>query len=124
MKSITAILLIFALSFQCFVKIGIWGAYMANKDYIAKVLCVNRDKPTMNCKGKCHLKKQLAQHDAKEKNAGYSKSTEIPLFHAPTLSHTILPGTDNTVDVLMLQVSSKTLIGTSLRIFHPPQYLA
>lgn len=33
--------------------------YLINKDYIAKNLCVNRDKPKSCCKGKCHMVKQL-----------------------------------------------------------------
>jgi len=33
--------------------------YLLNKDYIAKNLCVNRDKPKSCCKGKCHMIKQL-----------------------------------------------------------------
>lgn len=48
-----------------------WGTiayYHANKDYIARVLCENRDKPQLNCDGKCYLAKQLkAQQDKQDK---------------------------------------------------------
>jgi len=33
--------------------------YLINKNYIAKNLCVNRNKPKSCCKGKCHMVKQL-----------------------------------------------------------------
>ncbi|AMC12069.1 hypothetical protein Lupro_12715 [Lutibacter profundi] len=33
--------------------------YYANYDYIASVLCENRDKPYLACNGKCYLEKQL-----------------------------------------------------------------
>ena len=33
--------------------------YLLNKDYIAKNLCINKDKPKSCCKGKCHMVKQL-----------------------------------------------------------------
>jgi len=33
--------------------------YLINKDYIAKNLCINKDKPKSCCKGKCHMVKQL-----------------------------------------------------------------
>lgn len=33
--------------------------YAMNKEYIAKNLCVNRNKPKSHCNGKCHLMKQL-----------------------------------------------------------------
>lgn len=47
--------------------------YALNKEYIAKNLCVNRDKPKSCCEGKCHLKKELAKsntsEDAEENNS-------------------------------------------------------
>ena len=33
--------------------------YYANYDYIATVLCENRDKPYLECNGKCYLEKQI-----------------------------------------------------------------
>ena len=33
--------------------------YNVNKEYIASVLCENRDKPQLDCQGKCYLKKQI-----------------------------------------------------------------
>ncbi|MCB0395555.1 MAG: hypothetical protein KDD36_02810 [Flavobacteriales bacterium] len=41
--------------------------YAVNKDYIAKVLCINKDKPQMKCHGKCHRTaqiKKIADEDA------------------------------------------------------------
>lgn len=38
--------------------------YAINKEYIAKNLCENRNKPKMNCNGKCHLMKQLKKANA------------------------------------------------------------
>jgi len=35
--------------------------YYANYDYIANVLCENRDKPYLECNGKCYLEKQIAK---------------------------------------------------------------
>ena len=39
--------------------------YHANYDYIANVLCENRDRPYLDCNGKCYLEKQLKKtnHD-------------------------------------------------------------
>ncbi len=33
--------------------------YCFNYNYIVEVLCVNKDKPRLNCNGKCYLMKQL-----------------------------------------------------------------
>ena len=33
--------------------------YQLNIDYIIETYCVNKDKPQLQCNGKCHLSKQL-----------------------------------------------------------------
>ncbi len=44
---------------QCFIQLGIMGYYHLNKEYIARNLCENRDKPEMHCNGKCQVKKMI-----------------------------------------------------------------
>jgi hypothetical protein len=54
--------------------------YVVNYDYIIENLCENKDKPQMNCDGKCYLAKQLAKEsEDKEKNPfdGEKSNTEI-----------------------------------------------
>ena len=40
--------------------------YIANYDYITKVLCENKEKPQLKCNGKCHLMKEMANQSEKE----------------------------------------------------------
>lgn len=61
MKKLVAILIIIGVLLQSLSTVVILAQYMANKDYIAKNLCENRDKPQMHCDGKCCLKKKLAK---------------------------------------------------------------
>ena len=65
-----------------FVKVGIFVSFKANQDFIAKVLCVNKDKPEMKCNGKCHLAKELNKTENKDENLPItiSNKTEITLF--------------------------------------------
>jgi len=51
----------------------IYTDYLVNKEFIAKVLCVNKDVPQKQCNGKCHLKKQLDQ-DTKQQEGENQKS--------------------------------------------------
>lgn len=41
--------------------------YIVNYDYIVNVLCENKDKPELNCDGKCYLAKQLAKESEDER---------------------------------------------------------
>lgn len=40
--------------------------YSLNKDYIAKVLCINKEKPKMHCDGKCYLMKRVQETSESE----------------------------------------------------------
>ncbi|MBS7785700.1 hypothetical protein KIH23_00190 [Flavobacterium sp. CYK-55] len=55
--------------------------YVVNYDYIANVLCVNKEKPKMHCNGKCHLMKELAKAAESEKpTTPDKKHTNIESF--------------------------------------------
>ncbi|MBS1585168.1 MAG: hypothetical protein JSS82_06430 [Bacteroidetes bacterium] len=77
MRTVIAILIMFSLSFQTMVKMAIIGWYELNKEYIAKNLCENRDKPQMKCCGKCYLRKQLKK--AEDGNEANSKQAPCKL---------------------------------------------
>lgn len=43
-------------------------SFELNRDFIAKNLCQNRNRPQLNCNGKCYLAKKLkAQHDREDR---------------------------------------------------------
>lgn len=72
MFRLISILLMLSLSCQSLVKLGILTWYEINKQYVADKLCENKNKPQLNCNGKCYLKKQLKKADA---NSDSNKST-------------------------------------------------
>jgi hypothetical protein len=41
-------------------------SFKLNQDYIAKNICENRAKPTMQCNGKCQLMKKLEKAEKEE----------------------------------------------------------
>lgn len=41
--------------------------YLINQDYIAEFLCVNKDKPALNCNGKCYLMELLKEKNEEKK---------------------------------------------------------
>jgi len=53
--------------------------YLLHKDYIAKNLCVNRDKPKSCCNGKCHLVKQLQKTNQNTENDTKNTSKKVQL---------------------------------------------
>lgn len=61
--------------------------YVVLYDYIKNELCVNKDKPELECNGKCHLKKEMAHaSDTKtEKNKVNFASAELQIMYYQAL---------------------------------------
>ncbi len=54
--------------------------YLINQDYIAEFLCINKDKPELECNGKCYLSEQLKKvTEEKEKNLPAIAMEEYPI---------------------------------------------
>ncbi len=58
--------------------------YTINKDFIAKNFCENREKPKLQCHGKCHLAKKVKSQAEQEKKtpSNVKAAEEIVLFCA------------------------------------------
>ncbi|MCB0425478.1 MAG: hypothetical protein KDD13_12650 [Mangrovimonas sp.] len=82
MKRPLSILLLIVFLLPQFAKVGIFISFKANQDFIAKVLCINKDKPELQCNGKCHLAKELNKTESKDQNSPITitNKTEILLF--------------------------------------------
>lgn len=60
-----------------------WGTiayYHLNKDYIARVLCQNRDKPQLHCDGQCYLAKKLKVQADKHDKATTERVRDSPML--------------------------------------------
>lgn len=52
---------------------------MVNYDYVAKVLCINKDKKQLSCNGKCHLGKEVAKDFDKDSQDNTPSKIEFSL---------------------------------------------
>lgn len=57
--------------------------FKLNQDYITKVLCINREKPQLDCNGQCVLmqKMQKAQESNNPEQSQSSKSHLLEMFY-------------------------------------------
>jgi hypothetical protein len=60
------ITLILLFAVQTFSKALLILDYQVNKDYIAKNICENRNRPEMKCEGRCYLCKKLRKEEKKD----------------------------------------------------------
>ncbi len=101
---------------------GLW-VYMgfeANKGYIAKELCENRDKPEMHCNGKCYLMKKLKQAQDKEQKQE-RQSQKLQVQDAVVSTPLVFKRYAFAVVNLHIPVSTGMPQSIKNSIFHPPQ---
>ena len=72
--------MIIALMLPNLTKIGILIDFNINRDFIAAVLCINKEKPMTMCNGKCYLSEQLKKaEEQEEQQAPTSKKERLEI---------------------------------------------
>jgi len=109
LNKLLSISILIAFLFQAGVKTGVMLWYQANKAYIGKELCENRDRPQLHCDGKCILAKKLKKAESEEER------NAIPVG---SIRNEIAPC------ILNLERPVSTVTGASKRIFghYRPSY--
>lgn len=101
--------------------------YVVNYDYIATVLCVNKDKPVMKCDGKCYLMKQLAK-TAEEEKPNTDKKVVIKLVEVLFCEPIILTVVSKPIipfsNTLNVAYSNHYSYLNCSGCFHPPTFIA
>lgn len=62
MRSVLSIAFALLIMFQSLSMVWVVVSFKINRDYIAKNLCVNRNKPQKKCNGRCRLTQKLAEN--------------------------------------------------------------
>nr|WP_294869711.1 hypothetical protein [uncultured Pedobacter sp.] len=119
-RGLIAFSLIFMMLTANFSRFFIYAGFELNKNYIASVLCENRDKPMMHCNGKCYLMKKLKQAEEKEKNQ--SRTAQKGHFQEALITHkTNFNFLSQLIKVIKPIELPFALPRHSAAIFHPPQ---
>lgn len=73
-----AILLVVALMASGFQRFFAYAGFELNRNYIAKALCENRNRPEMHCNGKCYFVKKVKA--AQQRDAENERQVQKNLF--------------------------------------------
>lgn len=93
--------------------------YAVNYDYISKVLCINKEKVELNCKGKCYVMKQLEKQQQEDFNSLQISMEEYPIGFVELVS--VPKGNSfqfQNKNRFLYQQNYSFLVGNS--VFHPP----
>ncbi|MNL08946.1 hypothetical protein D3C87_1296900 [compost metagenome] len=115
-----SILLLFSLLTANCSNLFVYLGFEANQNYIAKELCINRDKPELHCNGKCYLMKKLKQAQEKEQKQE-RQSQKIQLQDALVIQKLVYVSPVKDLKPLRPAEIPFALPRHSSAIFHPPQ---
>ncbi|QJW91023.1 hypothetical protein HNV11_17400 [Spirosoma taeanense] len=125
MRNAIVVLLLFATLLPIVSPWGTIAYYQVNRDYIARVLCENRDKPELHCDGQCYLAKQLkAQQDRQDKETT-ERVQNLPvlqLFCQADLPFTFNPVWTALRNVTFPRYSASAYLAPLACLFHPPRF--
>jgi hypothetical protein len=95
-------------------------SYKINYNYIANVLCENKDKPEMNCKGKCHLNKELKKTAEEESQKKGLQVKSLETEEVPTKQFKIAFSPVLIFDNNNFSFYTEALISVALKNSTPP----
>lgn len=120
-KKVASIGLVLMMSLQCFYQLGVITYFQLNQEFIAEVLCINKEKPAMKCHGQCFLKAKLNMGDdtqSDKETLPPTQRVELPVFLISENSYSF------EVPTLLEGNNSRYLPATSSAHdrtpFHPP----
>ena len=126
MNRIASIALILLMSLQCFYELGVITYFEINRDYIAKVLCINRDEPITMCHGQCFLDRNLDMADVTTTDEGTiplsAQSVDFPIFLITENCYSFQPST--LFETRSAGYLSSTSSAHGQAPFHPPPSLS
>ena len=96
--------------------------YEVRKEYITKVLCINKDKPELQCNGKCVLSQKLEQaKEHEEIPLDVSGKLELSFFFNACLLFEFNNTSFEIDSSQTISVLTFLSVGHLIDVFHPPQ---
>lgn len=87
-RSLTSALLLAAIIGGQWLHTGILMNFIAQQDFIAKTLCINKDEAENTCKGTCHLRKQMKETEKQQEELPQLPKEELTIVFCSTISST------------------------------------
>ncbi len=109
----------------CSVSVSLSGLFVfagfeMNQSYIAKELCINKNKPQMHCNGHCYLMRKLKQAQEKEQKQDH-QFQKIQLQEAIVSVPFVFKQYSFIAINLRVPLTTGMPVAQLNSIFHPPQ---
>lgn len=122
-QRVAIVLLLFSLMLQCFSKMIVVADFYANRDYIAKNLCINRYQTAISCGGKCQLNKRLREENKENGETGSRPDDRYEVLSSRCYYLTCFNPWTPRVTTSYPFFSGDSPVDQPAVIFHPPGWL-
>ncbi len=96
--------------------------YVVYQDYIAEFLCVNSNKPELQCDGKCYLMQQITkQNEDKKQNLPQISMKEYPIGFVYIMRFVVQKKLSDTSQTTLVYRNNYHFMYSDSS-FHPPNY--
>jgi hypothetical protein len=119
-KPLLALFLLISFLAQTFGQAFIVANYYLNTAAFAKN-CENKDKPRLNCNGKCQMMKKLKAHEKKEQQDPGQKSTYKSITISSKSFFAAIEASSIVSPVFYSNIYSVAPVDRNSDIFHPPK---
>jgi len=99
----------------------VFAGFEINSSYIAKELCVNKNKPELHCNGKCYLINKLKQAQEKEQKQEH-QFQKVQLQEAIVTLPFVFKQYVIAATSFRIPLTTGMPVAKVNSIFHPPQF--
>jgi hypothetical protein len=122
MKRLLCIFLLFVVLFQTTNRLWIIVSFYAQREYIAKNICVNRYKEVATCGGNCFLSKQIKENESREERFPDLRQKEVHVFFIENLYIIEFSSIIHIPQKAIPAYKTRFLSLFKIPVFHPPQF--
>lgn len=114
---------LFAMMLQCFSKMIVVAEFYANRDYIARNLCVNRLNTAVHCAGRCQLDKRILQEEKSSGDKELRQESRNEVLSSRSFFAVAVAPVTVFIERAYPVTDAPRPVDRSLSIFHPPGWL-
>ena len=122
-QRLMVVLLLFTLMLQCFSKMIVVADFYANRDYIARNLCINRLNTAVHCGGRCQLDKRILDENKNNGDTEHKSDSRFEVLSSKSFYLTSFFLFQPRVSRSYPVVAADGPVDQPAVIFHPPAWL-
>jgi hypothetical protein len=125
MRTALVYIVLLAIMLPTVSPLGTIAYFNLNRDYIARVLCENRDKPQLHCNGQCYLAKRLKAQQDKQNKETTERVQKLPVlqwfYSDPTHLAVASSGFDRSTNLMLAKYIFPVSVMFLPGVFQPPR---